>query len=145
MNNPMTIKFKRLHPDAAIPRQGSEWAAGFDITAISREWRPVEACYEYRTGLAIEVPKGFVALLFPRSSIFRVPLQLSNSVGVVDADYRGEIKAKFRRTDGCEPLYEPGDRIGQLVIIPVPSVRYVEVEHLSETKRGANGYGSTGR
>lgn len=142
---PMTIKFKRLHPQAVTPKQGSEWAAGFDITAISRKWLPDEACYEYSTGIAIEVPKGFAAFLFPRSSIFRVPLQLSNSVGVIDADYRGEIKAKFRRTDGGESLYHPGDRIGQLVILPVPFVSYVEVENLSETKRGKNGYGSTGR
>lgn len=142
---PMTIKFKRLHPDAVTPKQGSEWAAGFDITAISRKWLPDEACYEYGTGLAIEVPKGFAALLFPRSSIFRVPLQLSNSVGVIDADYRGEIKAKFRRTDGGEPLYQPGNRIGQLVIIPIPSVQYIEAKELSPSKRGTNGYGSTGR
>ena len=69
----MTIKFKRLHPDAVTPKQGSEWAAGFDITAISRKWLPDEACYEYGTGLAIEVPKGFVALLFPRSSSSPIP------------------------------------------------------------------------
>ena len=64
---------------------------------------------------------------------------------MIDADYRGEIKAKFRRTDGGEPLYQPGDRIGQLVIIPVPSVNYIEVKELSPSKRGTNGYGSTGR
>lgn len=140
----MTIKIQTPSSGRCYPETGVGMGGGIDITAISRKASD-EACYEYGTGLAIEVPKGFAALLFPRSSIFRVPLQLSNSVGVIDADYRGEIKAKFRRTDGGEPLYQPGDRIGQLVIIPIPSVQYIEAKELSPSKRGTNGYGSTGR
>ena len=141
----ITVKFQKLHPDAVMPFQGSEWAAGFDLTAVSGDWDSCNEVFVYRTGIAVEIPERHVGLLFPRSSIFRVPLQLSNSVGVIDADYRGEIKAMFRRASSMGKPYEVGERIVQLVVMPVPQVAYVEAKELSRTKRGTGGYGSTGR
>jgi dUTP pyrophosphatase len=95
----------------------------------------------YHTGLAIEIPKGYVGLLFPRSSIYKTSQALTNSVGVIDSGYRGEIMMKFTR--GINH-YCIGDRIGQIMILPYPQIEFEEVEKLSETNRGSGGFGSTG-
>jgi len=99
---------------------------------------------EYGTGIAVEIPPGHVGLIFPRSSIFHTGLILTNSVGVIDSGYRGEIKAVFK-APGHYDIYRIGERIGQLVIVPIPDVEYEEADELSETERGTGGYGSTGR
>jgi dUTP pyrophosphatase len=83
--------------------------------------------------------------LFPRSSIFRKELLLTNCVGVVDADYRGEVFFKFALRDRRSHVYQNGERIGQMIIMPIPAVEFVEAEELSKTERGTGGYGSTGR
>ena len=102
----------------------------------------------YGTGLAIEIPEGFVGLVFPRSSIRKTDLSLSNSVGVIDSGYRGEIQATFNQKslskDG-QILYGVGDRICQLMIIPHPHVDFIEVQELNNTERGEGGFGSTGK
>ena len=142
----MKIKFKKLSKNAVMPKRGSEWAAGYDLTATSKKWNREFSVWEYGTGIAVEIPHGYAGFIFPRSSIYKTGFTLTNSVGLIDCDYRGEIMAKFADTYlGDVEGYEVGDRIGQLVILPVPEVEYVEVEELSETVRGTGGYGSSGR
>ena len=143
---PMRIKFRKTHVAAKIPRRGSAGAAGFDLTAVSYEIKEGKACYS--TGIAVEIPPGHVGLIFPHSSIHRYSQRLSNAVGVIDSDYRGEITAIFDLAIYCattRELYITGDRIAQLVIVPVPAVEFVEVAALSNTARGNGGYGSTGK
>jgi dUTP pyrophosphatase len=96
--------------------------------------------------LAVEIPEGMVGLVFPRSSVRNYDLVLSNGVGVIDSGYRGEIMATFnvKNPSGIQEIYVEGDRIAQLVIMPVPLVQFVEVEELSETERNTSGHGSTG-
>ena len=103
----------------------------------------------YGTGLAMEIPKGFVGLIFPRSSIRKTDLSLSNSVGVIDSGYRGEIQATFNQrslsSQSGSFLYGVGDRIMQIMIIPHPEIEFEEVEELNNTERGEGGFGSTGK
>jgi dUTP pyrophosphatase len=94
--------------------------------------------------LAIELPLNTVGLIFPRSSIAKTDLVLSNSVGVIDQDYRGEILFKFKPVNSGRIVYKAGDRVGQLVIMPLPQVEVVETEQLTMTDRGTGGFGSTG-
>ena len=99
----------------------------------------------YKTGLALEIPKGHVGLLFPRSSVYKTSMIMSNCVGVIDSGYRGEIMLKFRdQWRDYSSRYEVGDRVGQLIIMPYPQVELEEVDNLSSTDRGSGGYGSTG-
>ena len=137
----MIIRTKKLHPDAIIPKYAKPGDAGLDLTATWK--RQVMDIVTYGVSLAIEIPDGYVGLLFPRSSIYKTKMTLSNCVGVIDSGYRGEIMMKFKMTDN-RTMYEVGDRIGQLVIMPYPKVEFEEVDELSETSRGSGGYGSTG-
>lgn len=139
----LKIKFKKMNPNAVIPKRGTIGAAGFDLTAIGLE--VTETTLKYDTGIAVEIPPGYVGFAFPRSSVCKTGLQLANSVGVIDSDYRGSISFVFYKPKVCIMPYFPGDRIGQLVIMPIPEVEFVEAEELSETERGAGGYGSTGK
>lgn len=139
----MKVRIKRLHPDAVIPKYAKAGDAGLDLTAVEMEraWDVVT----YKTGLAIEIPEGHVGLLFPRSSVYKTSMIMSNCVGVIDSGYRGEIMMKFRdQWRDYSSCYEVGDRIGQLIIMPHPQVEFEEVENLSSSDRGADGYGSTG-
>lgn len=137
----MKIKMKKLHPEAIIPQYAKDGDAGMDLTAtwVNQEMDIIT----YGTGLAIEIPRWHVGLLFPRSSIYKTKMALTNCVGVVDSGYRGEIMMKFKMTDN-RTMYNVGDRIGQLVIMPYPRIEFEEVAELSETTRGSGGYGSTG-
>lgn len=142
----MEVKIKKLHPDAVIPVYSKPGDAGLDLTATSID----DDSYDniiYGTGLAIEIPEGYVGLLFPRSSNSKTDLYLTNHVGVIDSGYRGEIMFKFRPINGIEDayIYAVGDRIGQLIIIPYPSIEFVETEELSDSDRGEGGFGSTGK
>ena len=137
----MKIKMKKLHPDAVIPSYAKAGDAGLDLTAV--EIAADSTVLTYKTGLAVEIPDGYVGLLFPRSSIYKTAQTLTNCVGVIDSGYRGEIMMKFSFSPyGLE--YEVGDRIGQLLIMPYPKVEFEEVTELSQTTRGSGGYGSTG-
>lgn len=140
----MIINFKKLTPDARYPAAMTEGAAGYDLTATSKRFDIESGVFTYGTGLAIEIPEGHVGLLYPRSSIYKTGMIMTNSVGVIDADYRGEISIKFYKAD-VGRIYEVGDRVGQLVIMPVPRVLFVEAEELSDTERGTAGHGSTGK
>ena len=139
------VKIKRLHKDAVIPSYSRQGDAGMDLVATSKFYDDFDnVCYG--TGLAIEIPEGYVGLLFPRSSISKTDLTLRNSVGIIDSGYRGEITFKFNNIlmSSCEP-YNVKERIGQLIIIPYPTIEFEEVEELSTTERGAQGFGSTGK
>jgi dUTP pyrophosphatase len=139
------VKIKRLHKDAVIPSYSRQGDAGMDLVATSKFYDDFDnVCYG--TGLAIEIPEGHVGLLFPRSSISKTDLTLRNSVGIIDSSYRGEIVLKFNNIlmSSCEP-YNVKERIGQLIIMPYPTIEFEEVEELSTTERGAQGFGSTGK
>jgi dUTP pyrophosphatase len=137
----LNIKIKKVRQEAIIPTKAHTTDAGYDLYASSCHYENGLVCYG--TGIAVEIPQGYVGLVFPRSSIANTHLALSNSVGVIDSGYRGEIKAKFRK--GGTRGYNVGDRIAQLIIIPYPEVVFEEAEELSDSDRGTGGYGSSGR
>ena len=140
----LQIKFKRLTPNAVIPSKAHPTDAGFDLTATSHE-KDAYGNIVYGTGIALEIPENHVGLLFPRSSNAKKDILLTNSVGVIDSGYRGEIMFKFKSIGFVGNCYDIGDRIGQIIIIPYPEVTFVETDELSETQRGNGGYGSTGK
>lgn len=141
----MKIHFKKLDPQAQKPKFGKPGDAGADLVA-THLYKFSEGQAVYGTGLAVEIPEGMVGLVFPRSSIRDYHLIMANSVGVIDSGYRGEIIVtfNFKLNHRIDRTYKVGDRIAQLVIIPVPLVQFIEVEELSETSRGTQGHGSTG-
>lgn len=144
----MEVKFKRLTPSAKTPLQATEGAAGLDLyaTDCKIDIDGGSIVYTYGTGIAVKIPEGHVGLLFPRSSCYATGLVMSNCVGVIDSDYRGEIKAKYYlHSQSGDRAYEAGERIAQLVIVPIPFITLSEVDELTDTKRGTGGYGSTGR
>lgn len=144
----MKVKIKRLKADAVIPSYAKPGDAGMDLVATSCDYDVATDSFIYGTGIAIEIPKGFVGLLFPRSSIYKTDGFMTNHVGVIDSGYRGEVKAIFKtRTPGfpMSAPYEVGNKIAQLMIVPYPNIEFEEVEVLSETERGEGGHGSTGK
>ena len=138
----MKVKIKKLHADAIIPNYAKDGDAGMDLTAV--DVSADEGTITYKTGLAVEIPRWHVGLLFPRSSVYKTGQSLTNCVGVIDSGYRGEIMLKFTLSP-YQREYQIGDRIGQLIIIPYPMIEFIEVEELTQTDRGKGGYGSTGR
>lgn len=137
----MQVKIKKLHENAVIPQYAKKGDAGLDLTATSLAIQGYN--YVYGTGLAVEIPEGHVGLLFPRSSISKTGMWQTNSVGVIDSGYRGEIKVVLR-TDGTHAeAYKVGERIAQLIIVPYPKIELLEVGELSDTDRGEGGFGST--
>jgi dUTP pyrophosphatase len=140
-----TIQFSLLHPDAKVPTKGTAGSNAFDLYAAAiienADYRNKVFC---DTGVAVAIPEGFVGLVFPRSSIYKSGLRLSNAVGVIDSDYRGSIKAVFDRVEALKPEFEPGDRICQLLIVPSPTFDLEQVVTLPETARGHGSFGSTG-
>lgn len=145
----MKVKIKKLNENARIPKYAHSDDAGMDLTATSK-WYDQWSNVCYGTGIAVEIPKGYVGLLFPRSSNSKKLLLQSNSVGIIDSGYRGEIMVKFKRNspyykfDG-DAEYQVGDRIGQLIIMPYPQVEFEEVEELNDSDRGDGSYGSSGK
>lgn len=146
----MRLKIKKLDPNAVIPQYAKPGDAGLDLVATSLTLDENNNLV-YGTGLAIEIPTGYVGLLFPRSSNSKKDLILSNHVGVIDSGYRGEIIFKYK-SSLCSSgqyitgkNYEVGDKVGQLILFPYPQVTIEEVEELTETERGTNGFGSTGK
>lgn len=149
MNVLLTLKVKKVLENAVIPEYMSAGAACFDLTAATKKLRTekVGPIVEYDTGLAFEIPQGHVGLIFPRSSVTsKVNLTLGNCVGVIDSDYRGTVKFQFKKSTDAAPLidYQVGERIGQMMILPIPMVVLQVTEELSETERGEGGLGSTG-
>lgn len=150
----MKIKFKKLHKDAVLPAYAKEGDAAMDLTSTSLYRPETEPFIEFGTGLAVEIPEGYVGLIYPRSSISKGPLRLANSVGVIDSGYRGEIKLRFHVDihviEGMKQgllevnVYNIGDRVGQLMIVPIPTIETEWAEELTETERADGGFGSTG-
>ena len=137
------IKFKKLCVEAVEPTKAHPSDAGADLTATSKKWDDEKQCWIYGTGIATEIPEGYVGLVFPRSSIRKYALTQCNCVGVIDSHYRGEIMVSYKPI-GTGSTYNIGDKIAQLIIMPYPEISYVEVTELSETDRGEDGHGSTG-
>lgn len=146
----LEVKIKKLHKDAITPTYAKHGDAGMDLTAISKSYDE-HGNVVYGTGLAFEIPKGYVGYIFPRSSNAKKDLILSNSVGVIDSGYRGEVMFKFKPSDwynrdnsSCtEPQYKIGDRVGQIIIMPYPEINFIEVDDLSNSDRGIGGFGSS--
>lgn len=157
----MKVKIKKLHPNAVIPAYAKTGDAGMDLTAVSMQIDEYgNICYG--TGLAFEIPEGYVGLVFPRSSNCKKDIILTNCVGVIDSGYRGEVSFKFKPlTDQAFVVFEKegdyafcktknatmfkvGERVGQIIIMPYPQIEFEEVQELSETERGTQGYGSSG-
>lgn len=175
----MKLKIKKLHEDAVIPSYAKDGDACFDLTCVSMEER--NEFIQYNTGLAFEIPDGYVGLIYPRSSVTKKDLMLKNSVGIIDSGYRGEVSFRFNVANRSiveelseeqindyldnegiidkkerqfyidrgmklqkANMYEVGERVGQMMILPIPRVDFEEVDELSDTDRGDGGYGSTG-
>ena len=143
----MDVKFKKLHGDAKIPSYAHDTDAGLDLTAVSftQEFdKSNKLVLVYHTGLAVEIPEGYVGLIFMRSSISDKSISLTNAVAVIDSGYRGELLLKYKiTTDSLPTIYQPGEKIGQLIIIPYPKINPIEVEELSSSDRNEGGFGST--
>lgn len=167
------VKIKKLVPEAIIPTYAKAGDAGMDVYAVAKN--VTDDYIEYDTGLAFEVPEGYVMYIFPRSSNSKMDLLLANSVGVLDSGYRGPLKLRYKRNYRIENIpdedtdfkstttsivnynsaneyqwnackwYEIGDRVGQIMILPYPQINFIEVDQLSDTERGSGGFGSTGK
>lgn len=150
----MEVRIKKLHPNAVIPTYAKDGDAGMDLTAVTKSYDR-DGNVVYGTGLAFEIPEGYVGLVFPRSSLSRLDIALSNCVGVIDSGYRGEVTVKFKPAmlfnREQRPIilnnrsYEVGERVAQIIIIPYPQITFIEADELSETERGTGGYGSSGK
>lgn len=144
-NSGVLIKVKKLVTEAVIPSYSKVGDAGMDLT-ITREIENTSFSVSYGFGIAMEIPKGYVGLVFPRSSVRNQDLILSNCVGVIDSGYRGELQATFKKTQGLDSIkYKVGERGAQIIILPYPTIYMTEVPELSDTERGSGGFGSTGK
>lgn len=142
----MIVNFKKLHPGAVTPTKAHESDAGFDLTAVSERFDRENDFIEYGCGVAVSIPPGFVGLLFPRSSTSKYDLTLCNSVGVLDSGFLGEVCFRYRETiEAGAKRYQIGDRVGQLVIMPLVNVSLHEVGSLQPSERGTSGWGDSGR
>jgi len=145
----MIIKIKKLHPDAVIPSYAKSGDAALDLHAVERGKADKYGNMVYKTGLAMQIPDGHVGLIYPRSSISKTKQMLRNHVGVIDSGYRGEIILKFgwfsQAATPDSTVYDVGDRVAQLMIVPHPKVEFIEVDELTDTDRGEGGFGSTGQ
>jgi dUTP pyrophosphatase len=140
----VVVKVKKLENNAVIPSYSKIGDAGMDLTITSIIENSTESI-TYGFGIAIEIPKGYVGLIFPRSSIRKYDISLTNSVGVIDSGYRGEIQATFRKHDtNAGLIYNPSERGAQILILPYPQIYMTQVPELSDSDRGAGGFGSTG-
>ena len=150
------VKIKKLYKDSKLPEYGKKGDAGLDLYAHSMS-DDSQLYLEFGTGIAVKIPFGHVGYVFPRSSISKTPLVLANAVAVIDSNYTGEIKLRFKASaftinhavnkgiDIEDKFYKVGDRIGQLIVMPYPKVVFEEVEKLPETNRGDQGFGSSGK
>jgi dUTP pyrophosphatase len=145
MSDGVLVKVKKLDPNAVIPSYSKVGDAGMDLT-ITKEIENTSFSVSYGFGIAMEIPKGYVGLVFPRSSVRNQDLILSNCVGVIDSGYRGELQATFKKTQGLDSIkYKVGERGAQIIILPYPTIYMTEVPELSDTERGTGGFGSTGK
>lgn len=144
----MKINVKKLRDTAVLPEQGSAYAAGYDLFADVEQALEIEPhkTVMIPTGLAMEIPEGYFGGIFARSGLAsKEGLRPANCVGVVDADYRGEVKVALHNDGEVVRTVQPGQKVAQLVVVPFLSVEFDEVETLSDTVRGVGGFGSTGK
>lgn len=143
----MQVKVKLITNKAKMPKYAHPTDAGADLYAVRKIRDYDNNIVTYGTGIAVEIPEGYVGLVFPRSSICKKTLFMTNSVGVIDSGYRGEILVTFRFDEffANTNAYNIGDRIAQLIIIPIPKLKFVQSSELSVSDRGEGGYGSTGK
>ena len=144
----MKIKFKKLHQKAITPTYGTEFSAGADLYALldeSVEIAPHETKLIH-TGISVEIPEGYCGLIFARSGLAsKKDLAPANKVGVIDADYRGEVMVCLPKHTNTPQSVEPGERVAQMVIAPFLKAEFTVAEELSSTVRGEGGFGSTGK
>ncbi len=144
----MNIKLQKLNPYAKTPTYGSSCSAGADLYAATEDnidVQPGETVI-VPTGIAVEIPDGYVGLVYARSGIAtKKGLAPANKVGVIDSDYRGELKVVLYNHSSAPAVVESGERIAQLIITPYLKCEFTETDSLSDTARGGNGFGSTGR
>ena len=141
------MKYKKVRPDAKAPVYGSQDAAGADLYACSADEITIKAgeTVMVPTGIAVAIPQGYVGLVFARSSLgIKRGLAPANKVGVIDADYRGEIMVGLHNHSGIDQTIAPYERVAQMAIVPFLQVSYEESDNLDETERGTGGFGSTG-
>ena len=140
-----TLRVKRLHPDAQLPRYQSAGASCFDLHSVDGDVIAGKSAKTFGTGLAFEVPDGFVMMVFSRSGDgFNRDVRLANCVGIIDSDYRGEVKVRMSNDHRADTVVNEGERIAQALLVQVDQWQIEEVEELSATARGVNGLGSTG-
>ena len=139
------MKVKLINEYAQLPTRGSKDAAGLDLYCPFHIKVPADSQKKIPLGIAVEIPNGHMGLLVPRSSMSKTPLRCANSVGIIDADYRGELSIAYENISCSNYTIFRGDRIAQLIIVPIAIVDVEEAQTLSETERGDGGYGSTGR
>jgi dUTP pyrophosphatase len=137
----MKIKIKKLVENATVPTYAKNGDAGMDLTVVSSEMIDNEHI-KYNFGIAIEIPFGYVGLIFPRSSCYKQRQILSNCVGVIDSGYRGELSAVMIGTSPQK--YKTGNRAAQILILPYPQIEFELTNELSDSERGLGGYGSSG-
>lgn len=141
----MKLKIKRLTEAALLPTYGTEGAAGMDLYTAEKTIIYPGETVTVRTGIAVEIPPGFVGLVFPRSGLsLRTDLRMPNSAGVIDSDYRGEVHGIFQNTGDGIITIDKGMRFAQMIVSPFVACDLVESEDLGETARGEGGFGSTG-
>lgn len=141
------VFFKKLNDKAVMPSYGSAYAAGADLYACLEEKKTIAPgeTYLVKTGIAVEIPEGYVGLIYARSGLAsKKGLAPANKVGVIDSDYRGEIMVALHNHSGSPQEIAEGERVAQMVIAPYVMAEYEETEELEETVRGAGGFGSTG-
>lgn len=143
VNSSLKIRLKKINPNAVTPSYSKDGDAGMDLTSVTIISNTTNQVV-YGTGLCLEIPRDYVGLVFPRSSIRKYDLELSNSVGVIDSGYRGEIQLTFNKINNKEDIYNIGDRVGQIMIIPYPYINFIESDDLTITERGDGGFGSSG-
>ena len=141
----MVVKFKKLTDKAVKPTFGTEFSAGADLYSTEKVVIGVGETKLIKTGLALEIPVGYVGLIYARSGLAtKRGLAPANKVGVIDSDYRGEIMVALYNQSGVEQVVEQAERVAQMVITPYLKVEYQQVEDLTDTARGQGGFGSTG-
>ncbi len=144
----MKVNFKKLNENATVPTYGTEYSAGADLYSLPGENITVEprGTVLVHTGIAMEIPEGYCGLIFARSGLAtKRGLAPANKVGVIDADYRGEIMVALHNHSDAPVTVEGGERVAQLAIVPFLKAEFTEVSELSDTLRGEGGFGSTGK
>ena len=144
----MRVRFTKIAPEAVTPSYGSEGAAAFDLYALPDGEITIEpGCTEFiHTGICLEIPEGYVGLVFARSGLAsKRGLAPANKVGVVDSDYRGEIMVALHNHSSEAQTIAPRERVAQMSIVPFMRAELEMCDELSDTERGTGGFGSTGR